>query len=467
MAKHRRRHTIGTRHDFQEPAAPVEEDAAALAAPVEKVHVPAPARRRHRQRRMPRIDFSALGDLLFAARWLLVAVLAIAALASGWWFFLRPRTITVCVFSDATFRQHHSDWLMLVHTRFEGANRIFEPTGVHWKVLTPDASDPTGVVSGLDARRMALAANTDLRADVLVIVSGVPEGKSTGATMPFSHTAIVVDFPDKSEEQNTAILAHELAHLFGESHYPEGSGTIMQEFPRSSNFSPRTAKLIRELRNYDFAAGYEALEGAWEQKAVAAITQAQTGIFPLAAANAQQIVSVALLLGERRAAAIRHAREAVAAAPDSTDMQVFLAYALTRNSQDDAAITELRGAALRDPHKGVVHQNLGMLLSKQGNLQEALKEFRTQVEIDPGNAEAHAALAGAELTLGDVEAAAKEFRRAIELSPEMAVAHAGLANVHYLRRDYAAAWDEVKKSRMAGFEPPQEFISNLTAKRPE
>ena len=122
---------------------------------------------------------------------------------------------------------------------------------------------------------------------------------------------------------------------------------------------------------------------------------------------------------------------------------------------------------IRDRNKGVVHQNLGMLLSKQGNLQEALKEFRTQVEIDPGKAEAHAALAGAELTLGDVEAAAKEFRRAIELSPEMAVAHAGLANVHYLRRDYAAAWDEVKKSRMAGFEPPQEFISNLTAKRPE
>ena len=85
-------------------------------------------------------------------RRILIACLAIAG-ALAWWYFTRPRNITVCVFTDPAFRSRDG-WNGILRMRIEAVSRIYaRQVGIRWKAVDLTQPDPTGDLHGLDARR--------------------------------------------------------------------------------------------------------------------------------------------------------------------------------------------------------------------------------------------------------------------------------------------------------------------------
>lgn len=333
------------------------------------------------------------------------------------WWYMRPRTIRVWVLSDYSFRERRN-WGALLDSRFREVNRIFSGTGVAWRVVNEEHLDPTAQMTQLDARRFELERSEEAAADVVVSVSGQGEGLRLGSASPFSHAALVVDFPQQSETQNALNLAHELALLFGAPVDPATSGTVMAVPPQNGGFSPKTAALIRELRGYDFAAGISALTDRWEHKAVEAIAGAYTRPSPKPLAYAHVTVALAFQAERHSGDAIPEAREAIIADPQSVDARQALAHALMDDLQSTAAARELREALKVFPQNASLHGFLGTVLGAQANTDEALDELHTAEGLDPKNANYPVAVGTVLVAQTErVDEAMAEFQKAVQLDP--------------------------------------------------
>lgn len=384
-------------------------------------------------------------------RWLYGGLAGAAVAAAGLYTFklLQPREITARVYTDYAFRLQHSNWPGLIESRLRDANVIFQKsgTGVRWKVLSASDADPTSNVASLDSRRAMLPQQSDSKAQVLISVSGIHEGDRIGATNPFSRAAIVVDFPDRSESANTAILAENLAHMFAAPVDPGWRQSVSAAAPQSARFAPPVAKLIHKLRQYDFAAGVDGLlQDSWAQRAVDAIAQADTAPNVNHVARAQQVVGISLLNDRRRDAAVVHLREAVRLDPKSVALHVETALALARNGQDADAMTELTEAIRLDPNSAILHQSLGSLLVKMHRSEEAIEEIETAVRLDPKNVLTRIVLATAYAQeLGRYDQSAAALNEALRLDPQSAAAARDLADVAATRK---AIEDEISKQRL-------------------
>jgi hypothetical protein len=274
--------------------------------------------------------------------WVAAALLPIAVVAAWWWQSSRPRTMTVSIFPDYAYRQRPG-WEALLESRMAEVARIYGPqTGVRWNLASIQTEDAiNGNSDRMDARRAELARNRTHPADVLLIVTGIHEGKRTGSVNPFSHAALVVDFPDGSELHNIRVMAQELAHLFAAPNEP-GISTVMAAEPNDNRFPGRAATLIRRLRFYDFRQGTAALEGSSEGAGLRAVAEAGAGLHPNAISHAHQVTAAALAMELRYKPAIRHLQEAVKLEPNDPTVRMAMALVLMQDTQPDAAIAVLR-----------------------------------------------------------------------------------------------------------------------------
>ena len=383
----------------------------------------------------------------------LAAGAAAGAVAGGLWFYLWPRTITLWVMTDLAFHER-PHWQAVLDSRFRALNELYAGTGVRWRVLAADRPDPVAGAGQLDLRRAELERQVDAPADVVVSVTVQPEGDRLGSVNPFSHAALVEDFPGRSEEQNTLILAHELARLFGAPAEPPGSGTLMALPPERPGFAPRTAALIHRLRRYDFARGVDALEGSWSGTVLDALSQAYTRPSPRPLAHAQLTVALALENEGRPAAAAAHAREAVRLDPQSIDARQALAQVLVADMQVDAALRELREAVRLFPNNAGLHGTLGAALGKQAQTEDALRELRRAEELDPRNANYPVSL-GTLLVqqAGQMEEGVAEFQKAAQLDPASTTAQVWLSRMADMR---AQATSDLDADRRRTREAPQD-----------
>jgi len=358
-----------------------------------------------------------------------LAVVLVAA-GGGLWRLLQPRQLTVTVLTDPAFRMAHANWSSLVESRFREVNRLYSDagTGVRWKLLTSDHTDPTATIATLDQRAVALPFDVESKADILVAITGVHEGRRSGSAGPFVRAIVVVDSPDQSEAHNALILAHELAHLFGAQHEPAALHTILAETPETAAFSPKSVQLIRRMRDYPFQAGVDGLlQGSWAQLAQDAIAAADPGSSGNATARAHQVIAAALLNGRRRDQAIEHFRAAIDGDPNNADMRLEIALAYSRNSQDDLAAAELRAAVRLAPNNPVTHRSLGVVLAKIHDPEAATDELTTAARLDPSNAETQLALGYAlSQQVGRTDAAIAALQQALRLNPRLAVAQRDL-----------------------------------------
>jgi len=378
----------------------------------------------------------------------LAAAVVVAATGSAFLLW-RPSVITVRVYSDYSFRLQHSNWSDLLESRFRDAALIFQRsgTGVRWKVLGSNVTDPTSnITAALDTRRSLLPQQGDNQAAVLVSFTSLQEGDRIGSTNPFSRAAIVVDFPDRSEWANSVILAENLAHMFAAPIDPAWVQSASAAAPRSARFPPRVGTLIHRLRRYPFAAGVDGLlEGSWAQRAVDAIAQSDTTPGSNHAARGQQVVGVSLLNDRRRDAAVVHLREATRLDPKNVALHIETALALSRNGQDADALPELTEATRLDPNSAILHQSLGSLLVKMHRPEEAMEEIGIAARLDPKNAATQIVLATAlSQQPGRFDATAAALHAALRLDPNSALA---ASDLEQLALNKQAVRDEIAKQR--------------------
>jgi Tfp pilus assembly protein PilF len=387
-------------------------------------------------------------------KYLLLAVVLTAAIVGGLvWRYLRPRVINVVVVSDYAFRERRN-WDAVLDARFRAVNQIFRGTGVEWRVINAEHLDPVANIAQLDQRRLELERREDSPADVAISLTAQPEGDRLGSVNPFSHVAVVVDFPQQSEAQNTLNLAHELARLFAAPVEPAGSGTVMAFPPRSPGFAPRTAALIRQLRDYNFAAGIESLKEKWERRAVQALAEAYTNPSPKPLSHAHITLALALAAERHAAEAVPEAREAVKADPQSVDARQALAHALVDDLQAEAATRELREAIRLFPRDAALHGFLGSVLGTQAETDEALSELRTAEALDPKNAN-YPVVVGSLLVsqTGQMDEAVTEFQKAAQLDPQQPAAQRWLHRMDDLNTQAHA---DLEADRRKAREAPQD-----------
>jgi tetratricopeptide (TPR) repeat protein len=359
---------------------------------------------------------------------LMLPLVVIAGIAGGMWWrnYTKVREITVSIFSDFSFRQR-TDWLKGLHTRFDVVNRIYAPsTKVQWRIVTDDLADPTALLSNLDDRRLALKDRTDEHADVLLVYTGFADGPRTGSVNPFSHTALVVDQPNDSDEKNAIRLAHELAHLFGAPHDDKAIGELMAEPPASDRMPEHTATLIRGLRDYNFAASVDGLTDSMAKRAVRLLTDALTAKPttpdpPSPAAQAHALLALSSRADGRNALSIPEFRQAVKLAPQTASFHLELAAALAQDLQTEEAILELRQAAERQPNDPRLHVALATFLFKTDDPDAAATEVQAALRINPNEASFHAALGSLEAgQTGQIDAAINSLQTALKLNPQLA-----------------------------------------------
>ena len=351
-------------------------------------------------------------------RWaIVISMAAMVALSCRPWFL--PRVISVCVFSDPAYRDREG-WSARLDSVFQAVSSFYERTArIRWKMIESKADPWAHRQEGIDARRTRLLQEQGCKADLLLLVTGAPEGRRSGSVIPFSHAAVIVQAPQESDFRNTLRMAHELAHLFGAEHSQE-RGTLMAEEPERLEFDSRTAKLIGTLREYDFAAGVDGLQGSWEKRVLTAIENHTTSVTGDGAAHAHRVIGTALASDGRMAGAIGEFRMAIQANPANMEARYTLAIALVTNSEPDAAIKELREAIRVDGSDPRLHGVLGALLARRGDRDEAVDELTKAVHADPGNAVLYNAL-GSTLVMqtGRIDGAIEAFQEAARLNPRL------------------------------------------------
>jgi Flp pilus assembly protein TadD len=349
------------------------------------------------------------------------------------WYWLWPRTINVCVISDYSFRQQRANWRELLAARFREVNTIFSGTGVRWNFFHADEPDPTGKLHDVELRRRRLS-HAVCKADLIVAVTGQPEGREAGNVVPFAHTAIVVDSPGLSEEGNVRVFAHGMASLFGAPTDASGAGTLMTLPPESSTLPAADQKLIRRLRGYDFVSGTEALQKEWGERVLTALEGAHAGKPGSAQAYAHRTVGMALAADENFKPAISHLREVAQLDGANAEAHLDLAAVLSHDIQYPQSIAEYREAVRLRPQSPEIHAAFATALASGGQGDEALDEFATALRLRPDFAMAQAAMAYVlSQHLGRIDEAIEAYRKALEMRPGMLQASEGLERAQAIK----------------------------------
>lgn len=172
------------------------------------------------------------------------------------------------------------------------------------------------------------------------------------------------------------------------------------------------------------------------------LTALQNGQFTLAATQLSEAVALApdrseihANLGEaqRRAhqlgEAVASFQRALALDPRQREAHYNLALVQLQQKRSDEARTGLERAIQLCPDFAEAHILLGSLHKQSGQLNEALEHFRVAALHQPNSAAAHYNIGISLLDLGQLDAAVESFRRAVALQPDFVEARLSLGNV--------------------------------------
>lgn len=353
---------------------------------------------------------AAAGALLLGARYALQTT--------------RTRVVSVCVATDYDYRVRKPDWETSLQPMFDEVNRLFADTGVQWRLIRGGESYPPQSEAGLQERAELLHQYGTCKADVILGLTGYSDRAAEAVATPFSHYALVTETAADANA-SARVVARTLAKLFG----VPGPVHAMLISLRAVNdvFDSSDIHLIHALRNYDFARGASALEGAWERKAASALAEELSGRVANPAAEAHRVLGHAFAQNLLYQPAVGEMRQAVAAAPDDIRLHLELAMDLKNNSDPQAAIEELKAVAKQDPGDARPHALVGAMYLNAQRVDEAIDELRIATQLDPRNA-GYATAYGVALSRqpGRSRQASAAFQHAVDLKPTEPGAFVGL-----------------------------------------
>jgi tetratricopeptide (TPR) repeat protein len=146
------------------------------------------------------------------------------------------------------------------------------------------------------------------------------------------------------------------------------------------------------------------------------------------------------------------------------DVLLGLQYAGMFGHLDDA-VAALQEAARQDPGSEVAQKSLERTETLKEKVQEAIVKQKAWVQKHPDDPDARYRLAKAEAKAGDLQAAIRDFQKVAELRPGSGTPHTELAELYVVQGNGAAAWEEIRKARGLGTEPPQSLLARLPAQK--
>jgi cytochrome c-type biogenesis protein CcmH/NrfG len=361
-----------------------------------------------------------------AACLLLTALLGgLFVVASGTYGHFRGRTVSLCVVTDFEYRKQRPEWQSWLQPVFAEVNRAFQKTGLQWKVSFGGEAYPPEAHGDM-SERAALVEDTGCKADVVLGLTARPDRHVNSVSYPFAHTLLVENNSEETAAMTVTAIARSLAQLFG---VPVAPRTFIVTDAEEGIFDSATLRLIRELRDYNFAEGPSAMPGRWENRAAQALTNFMNGKKPHPDAEAHRVLGTAFTAKCRYGDAVRNYREAVRLSPNDTGLHFALAIALQQDSETREAVAELRTVARLDPANAQPHAAAGAIFLNANRVEEAVGEFQQAVALEPRNASYQTAF-GVALSrqAGGSRDAAAAFQAAVKLRPLEPGAMAGLAS---------------------------------------
>jgi tetratricopeptide (TPR) repeat protein len=276
-----------------------------------------------------------------------------------------------------------------------------------------------------DRRRGLLGMDTDENWILLGFVPAPDGATEPDLVVPFDPRALVFDYPEKSEAENSAILAHALGHIFAAGHSADANsfmhlppGSQMDGLTRSAilltrQFDTRMgtnslngdslAQLTRvwSQNKYDhspnpiyqehFAAGCERLSLGMVQRAVTSFARA-IDIVPADQAS-HYALAASYLIEHEYGSAAGEFRLLAALSPQSAEPLNNLAAIFLEARRDEPAGIILRRVTAHHPEYAPVLASLGKALAAtKGYLDDGIEELRIASSLNPGDVTAKTAL---------------------------------------------------------------------------
>jgi tetratricopeptide (TPR) repeat protein len=329
---------------------------------------------------------------------------------------MKPRTISVCVATDWTFREERPDAEALAEAWLLAVNRAFEPAGIIWSVTGFTEAYPVNTEGSLRERRAMLAEHSNCQADVLLGLTGAPDADAKASVEPFSHSLLVAVADADFLDDTTGRIAESLAALFGA---PVNDPLPAAGASSGPILNAARLRIVRELRGYDFSRGVAALSDGWEGDALDALVEIHKGKSARPRVEARRILAASFSESGYHAEAVRQLREAVREAPNDFRLRLGLAVELKAAAESDSAIVEATRAAAINPASGAPHAIMGAIYMERRRSWPAIDEFRTAARLEPSHANFHAQLGFAlQMQPGRSKEALAALKTASRLRPE-------------------------------------------------
>lgn len=348
--------------------------------------------------------------------WLLVPAAVLAAVAMA--LIGRDRVVRVRLAATQVVRAR-PDWQAMAAARLRTVSQLYSQTsGVRFDLADAIAWDVPDDLD-LDAARERLKSDVPREGVDLLLALVGPAGTSLrlGSTVPFASAAVVVDFPDRTEAANAAVLAHELGHLFGAVHVASTS-SVMHETASASSFDLRSARVLRTTRNIDFAAGLGRAAPTVVADLEARYAKALGFEAPADRAKVAAVIAESLRADGHQQPAIEKFRDALRLNPDDTGIRVRFAQVLEMTGDTEGAMTELERVLRSAPDDVNAHNRLGMLLALR-DPERAEREFEAVIRLRPDEPAAYVNLASVLAPqFGALPRAIAALRKAERLAPQ-------------------------------------------------
>jgi Flp pilus assembly protein TadD len=164
--------------------------------------------------------------------------------------------------------------------------------------------------------------------------------------------------------------------------------------------------------------------------------------------------------------AVRELQIAARLDPKSSATQLLLGVELAGMfGHLDESTQALQEAVQLNPEAPLARQGLEKVQILKERIAEVLATERAHLQHDPNDPDAHYRLGKAEERVGDLAAATRDFQKAAELRPDSGTPHIELAELYCVTGDFAGAWEEVRKARDLGAEPPPSLMARLPAQK--
>jgi tetratricopeptide (TPR) repeat protein len=233
-----------------------------------------------------------------------------------------------------------------------------------------------------------------------------------GIVEPLTNILVVRDFPDRSEAENSAVAAHELAHLCGALHTAEARSLMHPSAP-AGTFDVATAEVLALMRNYDFRRGPASLDQSTARRLVALLSRGRNEV---AVAAGLAAVFRKQRLPQTAAAVLN---DSVVRHPNDVLLRHELGLALRQMDRLEEAEANFAEAVRLNPADVESLVEAGIAAGKRGALKTATARLQQAVQLRPGDARLRYNY-GIALSrqLGGVGAAIAEFEAALRINPQ-------------------------------------------------